>query len=127
MSKKYIAYAGDTLTIEWYHDDSGKSGALHYFQKLPISQKKKLAHLFQLLANIGTIRNEQKFRNEGDKIFAFKPAPDRFLCFFYEGGKVIVTNAFVKKTNKLPKREKEKAIKARQDYIKRCKRGTYYE
>lgn len=66
---------------------------------------------------------EEKFRNEDDQIYAFKPQPDRFLCFFYQGGKVIVTNAFSKKQNKLPPREKQKALKLREDYIKRLLGG----
>lgn len=34
------------------------------------------------MVNIGKILNIQKFRYEGDKIYAFRPKPDRFLCFF---------------------------------------------
>ena len=67
------------------------------------------------------------FMNEGNKIYAFKPQPDRFLCFFYEGQKVVVTNAFRKKQQKLPKNEKEKALKIRDNYITRTKAGEYYD
>jgi phage-related protein len=66
-------------------------------------------------------------RHEGDKIFAFKPVPDRFLCFFYEGGKIILTNAYEKKSPKMPATEKSKALRAMADYIKRCKEGNYYD
>ncbi|MFM6247534.1 MAG: type II toxin-antitoxin system RelE/ParE family toxin [Dolichospermum sp.] len=30
----------------------------------------------------------------------------RFLCFFFTGKKIIITNAFQKKTQKLPKNQK---------------------
>ena len=69
----------------------------------------------------------KKFRHEGDQIYAIKPAPDRFLCFFYHDSKMIVTNAYEKKTDKMPIREKDRAIKAREDYIKRSKEEKYYE
>jgi phage-related protein len=126
MNKKFIAYQGEEFTIEWYFDNRGKSEALEYYTALPLDRKKKLAHLFHVLGEMGEIKNEEKFRNEGNQIYAFKPIPDRFLCFFCEGSKVIITNAFEKKTNKLPPREKEKALKLKADYTKRCKEGTYY-
>ena len=75
----------------------------------------------------GKIFDETKFRNEGDQIFAFKPQPDRYLCFFFKGKKIIVTNAFIKKVQKLPLNEKERALKAYQSYEKRVKEGVYYE
>lgn len=87
---------------------------------------KKFAHLLMMMGDIGGIRNEQKFRNEGDKIYCFKPQPHRFLCFFIEKGKVIITNAFMKKQQKLPKAEKERALRCKKDYELRNKKGTYY-
>jgi uncharacterized protein YnzC (UPF0291/DUF896 family) len=48
------------------------------------------------------------------------------LCFFYDGKKIIVTNAFRKKQQKLPPIEKDKAVKYREDYINRDKGGQYY-
>ena len=127
MKKAFIAYQGEEFIIEWYFDDKGNSPALEYYKELSEQQKNKLNYLFNVLSNSGSIRNEEKFRYEGDQIYAFKPAPDRFLCFFYEGSKVIVTNAYVKKTDKMPPREKTKAVNAKMDYIKRCNKGAYYE
>ena len=127
MEDKFIAFKGEIFTIEWYYNDRGKSAAYEYYLDLSIKQRDKLIFLFDVLANTGKIRSEEKFRFEGDQIFAFKPSPDRFLCFFYEGAKLIVTNAFEKKADKLPPREKQRALKLKVDYIKRNKEGTYYE
>ena len=63
------------------------------------------------MGDFGVIHDTTKFRNEGDSIYAFKPQPDRYLCFFFSGKKIIVTNAYRKKSDKLPKREKEIALK----------------
>lgn len=71
--------------------------------------------------------SRKEIHTRADQIYAFKPAPDRFLCFFFDGAKVIITNAYEKKTTKMPAREKQKALKARADYITRCKRGDYYD
>jgi len=76
---------------------------------------------------MGKIVNKEKFRYEGDRIYAFKISPDRFLCFFFEGAKIIITNAYTKKTTKMPQKEKQRALKAKEDYIKRYGGGKYYE
>jgi hypothetical protein len=73
------------------------------------------------------LKGKSKFRYEGDKIYAFKSRPHRFLCFFIEGGKIIVTNAFWKRQDKLPQQEKERALRCRESYIKRVEIGKYYE
>jgi hypothetical protein len=66
--------------------------------------------LFKRIADFGRISDITKFRNEGGKIFSFKPQPDRFLSFFYVGKKIVVTNGFRKKAQKLPKKEKEEEL-----------------
>lgn len=86
-----------------------------------------LASLFVDIADKGKILSKVKFNYEGDKIYAFKPKPDRFLCFFFKDSKIIITNAFEKKQDKLPPREKEKALKLKKNYTDRVKGGTYYD
>lgn len=125
--KEYIVYNGAKFVIEWYFDYKGQSSALDYFESLNDDEQIKALSLFELMGTIGTIKNKTKFNYEEDKIYAFKPQPHRFLCFFFSGGKIIITNAFHKKTNKLPKGEKEKALKYKDDYELRNQRGDYYE
>lgn len=125
--KQRVAYEGDEYTIEWYCDARGYSQALDFFETQPKPKQRKLLNLFRLMGDHGEIRDETKFRNEEDGIYAFKPQPDRYLCFFYVGKKIIVTNAFTKKTQKLPQNEKERALKAYQSYKKRVKEREYYE
>ncbi len=127
MKKEYIAYEGDELTIEWYFNNRGKSSALEYFQDISFDRKKKALHLFKLLGDRSKIFNKEKFRSEGDQIYAIKPSSDRFLCFFFDGAKVIVTNAYEKKSAKMPAKEKQKALKAKENYKERCKAGDYYD
>ena len=127
MKKEYVVFQGKEFTIEWYYNSSGKSQAKEYFDALDRVRKLDAFELFKVMANIGEIKNIQKFRHEGDKIYAFKPKPDRFLCFFFSGKKIIITNAFVKKQNKLPPNEKKKAQIYQRDYESRLKEGKYYD
>jgi phage-related protein len=125
--REIIAYAGRVFRIEWYYDERGRSQALEYAEALDEADRKKLAALLTVVGDIGRLRNKQRFRYEGDQIYALKPKPHRFLAFFFEGGKVIVTNAFTKKSDKLPPGEKDRALRCMKDYEQRVKAGTYYE
>ena len=122
MKQKFIAYEGEQFTIQWYSDDRGKSEVLNYYEDLPEIRKDKIIYLFKLIGDIGKIFNKEKFRYEGEQIYAFKPSSDRFLCFFFDGATIIVTNAYEKKTLKLPRRELEKALKLKADHINRAKK-----
>ncbi len=125
--REHILYKGTKFTIEWYCGPNGKSQARDYFEKLNRIQKIKFLRLVEVMGKMGVIRNRQSFNSEGDGLYVFKPQPDRFLCFFYVGKKIVVTNAFHKKTQKLPKQERERALKHREDYEMRVRDNLYYE
>lgn len=112
-NKEFIAHQGPKYTLEWYFDSHSKSIALDYF--------------FHVMGLMGEILDIKKFRHEGDGIYVFKPKPDRFFCFFFEGKKIIITNAYEKKEDKMSITDYNKAQKLRSDYITRCQKGTYYE
>lgn len=126
MSKEFIVYEGPEFSIEWYYTERGRSPAKVYFDELDRERKLEAFELFMVMAKIGKILNITKFRHEGDGIYAFKPKPDRFLCFFYAGKKIIITNAFEKKQDKLSPSEKKKALTFQKDYKARMEEGTYY-
>lgn len=127
MKTEFIIYQGKYFTLEWYFNENGKSQALEYYDNLEFERQKKAFKLFRSMADAGQIFNTEKFRHEDDQIYAFKPTPNRFLCFFTKGSKIIITNAFEKKSMKLPPQEKEKALRYRNDYLYRMLKGTYYE
>lgn len=127
MGREYIVYEGEYFTIEWYFSKNGKSQPLDYFNDLDSASQRKLLYLIKRIGDFGRISDKTKFRNENDEIYAFKPKPDRFLSFFTSGKKIIITNAFMKKSQKLPKNEKELALRSKKDFEERIKRGEYYE
>ncbi len=121
------AYKGEFFTIEWFFDEKGFSQSFEYYLELSNSQKRKLYLLFKRIGDFGKISDKTKFRYEGNDIFAFKPQPDRFLSFFVKDRKIIIATAFMKKSQKLPKNEMNKAVSFRVDYYKRIEKGEYYE
>lgn len=124
---EYTVYQGALFKVEWYFDRNLESISLEFFEGLTIDEQDDFLVLVKKMADTGKIFNEQKFRNEGDKIFAFKPKPNRFLCFFTVGKKIIVTNGFPKRQDKLPANEKARAVAFRKDYLERIEAGSYYE
>ena len=103
--------------------------AKEYFGFIDEQVRLKLLYIVKGMAENGKIFDERKFRlvNRLEKIFEFKPKDDRFFNFFYEGGKIIITNAYLKKGQKVDKRELTKAINFKMDYEFRTKGGIYYE
>lgn len=85
--------------------------------------------LVKYIAEHGKIFDITKFRlvDSQEKIFEFKPLGHRFFNFFYEGGKIIITNGYMKKSQKVSARDLEKARNIKKDYIARVKGGVYYE
>lgn len=103
---EYVIFNGSKFILEWYFNPKGSSDALEYFDSLNDDEQIKALGLFELMGNVGEIKNKTKFNFEGDEIYAFKPQPHRFLCFFFSGSKIIVTNAFHKKTDFLLRKVK---------------------
>ena len=110
---------GEKFTLEWYYDKNGNSVAYDYFEKSTEELQDKFLILIRKMGDFGKIYDITKFRNEGDGIYAFKPQPDRYLSFFSYEKKIVITNGFRKKTDKIPKKEKDLAIKYRNDYMER--------
>ena len=127
MDIRILLYQGSVFSIEWYYDEKGRSPAREFFLALNDDRKAAMLALAKRLGETGQIRDITKFRNEGDKIFAFKPQPERFLGFFFSGHKVIITNGFQKKSDKMPPGEKDRALRAKMNYETRVKQGIYYE
>ena len=111
-----LIYKGPCFAIEWFYDETGYSQPYEYFLKTSAAQKRKFLLLVKKMGDFGKIIDKKKFRNEEDKIYAFKPQPDRYLCFFRIGKKIIVTNAFRKKGDKLPVQEKSLALRNMERY-----------
>lgn len=114
-----VVYSGQFFTVEWYYDKEGYSQPFEYFLKCDKKQRRKFFMLVHRICDFGRIMDKTKFTNEDDGIYAFKPQPDRYLAFFIKGKKIIITNAFIKKTQKLPQQEKDLALKNKSDYLAR--------
>lgn len=133
-SPQYLVYKGVQLTIEFYYNSNGRMPGFQYYKRCPEAGKRRFLHIVEHLA--GQARGEPlpktmfNMEDHKNRIFAVKPASDRYLGFYAPGGKFIITNAYTKQTQKLGRREQssiEAAIKMKTDYADRVRKEEYYE
>ncbi len=84
----------------------------------------KILRVIMLLESMGAQLNEPFSKYLGQGIFELRVKSrtniTRILYFFVIGDKAVLANAFVKKTNKTPRKEIDLALKRKNDYLKRC-------
>lgn len=100
------------------------------WNELPGYDKKmraKILGIMGILQEKGNQLREPYSKHLDDGIFEIrgKVGTDisRVLYFFYYDGKIIFTNGFVKKTQKTPKSEIDKAKAYRNNYLERCEKN----
>ena len=87
------------------------------------SDRAKLIALFLRMSNHGRIQNEEKFKHEDGKIFAFKSGQIRITCFQIEKD-WFLTHGFIKKRQKCPPAELIRAENIRIDFVNRPSTDT---
>lgn len=113
--------------VEFYEDERGFSSAYDFVKSLENRKlQAKVVGSLEVLAEKGNALREPYSKHLDDGIFELrcKVASDivRLLYFFYKGKLVVVTNGFVKKTQKTPAKEIALAKKLRKDYLTRKER-----
>lgn len=111
------------ISVEFYEAQSGKYPAKDFLDGLPVKLRAKMVDTIALLRDNGPLLREPYSKPLGDGIFELRAQVGtdaaRTLYFFFAGQKAILTNGFVKKTQKAPPKEIATAKKYRSDYLKR--------
>ncbi len=125
----YIFYSGEKFQVEFYFTETGEIPVREYLEKTSETVQVKLAAIVKYIAEHGALFNKKKFRllDAKEKIYEFKPGGHRFFSFFYKSGKIIITSAYTKKSQKVSKKDLERAKRLKRDYLGRVKGGVYYE
>lgn len=120
MVKKYQIVFGQ--------DKNGYSEAQDYIVKLKnrsASSKdariklNKIVEYMEMLETYGTELGEPYIKYIDCEIFELRPLRDRFFFFYKKDNKYVILNYFMKRTQKTPKREIEKAIRLMKDFNER--------
>jgi hypothetical protein len=109
-----LRYQGAKRRILWADGPDGGYPGEEYWvglNSLPQVQA-KLEALWKRLADSGYITNERQFRHEGDGIWAFKTyRPGHRLLCFCEGADYLICGGYPKKSQEMPRRQKERALR----------------
>ena len=114
------------FTIEFYEKETGEIPVQEFIDSLDYKMGAKVLSMLEILEEKGNLLREPYSKLLGEGIFElrckFGSDITRTLYFFYEGATIILTNGFVKKSQKAPKTEIKLAKDRRDDYLKR--KGT---
>lgn len=109
--------------IIFYDKTDGSEPAKEFLLSLDKKMRAKMMRTIELLATNGTDLREPYSKPLSDGIFELRAKigsdTSRVLYFFVIGRKVILTNGFVKKTQKTPAKEIERAKQYRAEYLTR--------
>lgn len=115
--------------VKKYETSSGKCPFDEFIKGILNNNKTKsvakIFHFCNMLSEYGFEINERfnpratKLIDNKNRIYELRPDSNRILYFFDDDGRYILLHGFIKKTNKTPKTEIEKAIKEKKDYERR--------
>ena len=109
--------------VIFYRKENGEEPAKEFLINLDVKMRAKIMRAVSRLEENGTTLREPFSKHLEDGIFelraTFNSSISRVLYFFFTGRTVVLTNGFIKKTQKTPRTEIEKAKIYRADYMKR--------
>lgn len=110
--------------VIFYEKRNGEVPVEDFLLSLDVKMKAKLSGIIGILQEYGNQVREpySKYLQDGIYEIRGKVGSDisRVLYFFYHNGRIVLTNGFIKKSQKTPKEEIEKAKRYRKDYLERC-------
>ena len=116
------------ISVEFDNLPDGSEPAKEFLKSLDPKMKAKMLRTIELLETNGRDLRMPYSEFLDDGIFELRAKVSsnitRVLYFFYVGNRAILTNGFIKKTQKTPKEELAKAKKYKADFIQRQKESN---
>lgn len=117
-------------SVKFYKDKDGNEPLKEYLTELGTKTDKnsrvnfnKIRDYIKILSIHGTKAGEPFVKHLRKDIWELRPLRNRILFFGYDGQQFILLSHFVKKTQKTPPKEIEKAEKLMSEYIERSKKN----
>ena len=122
----YNNYKGEYMAdfeVIFYEKENGDCPVEEFIDSLDVKMRAKMIGLLELLEEKGNQLREPYSKPIDDGIFEIRCKVGnnitRVLYFFYYEGKIILTNGFIKKTQKTPPEEIKLAKERRADFKER--------
>ena len=109
--------------IIYYETENGNCPVYEFINGLPVKMRAKAFKELELLESLGTQIKMPYSRPMQDGVHELRIQAgndiSRIFYFFFIGRRIILTNGFIKKRQTTPKRESDKALKYKADYVRR--------
>lgn len=109
--------------LEYYTLPNGEKPVKQFLDSLDVRMRAKAFGSLEILEEFGNRLREPYSKPVGNGLFELRIqyAKDisRIFYFFRVNNKIILTNGFIKKSQKTPKRELERALQYKADYERR--------
>jgi phage-related protein len=113
----------EEFIIIFYEKADGTKPAKEFLDGLEIKMETKMKRVINAVEKNGTELREPYSKHLDDGIFELRAKVgsniSRVLYFFFVGRKIILTHGFIKKTQKTPPTEIERAKNYRTEYLNR--------
>jgi phage-related protein len=113
------------ITCFYYITESNKSPVRDFIDSLDSGSQRKFFFAKSLLEEFGHKLPQPHAKYIGNEIFELRftgqEGQIRILYFFFHKDKAIFTNGFIKKTAKVPEKEKTLAVERRKAFLERAK------
>jgi phage-related protein len=101
---------------------SNRSEVADFVVALPIPAQKKIVRMLRMIADDEAgpfmFRNDQKMRRLGDEMYELKSDQVRLLFFIDRPRRLVVASGFLKKSQRTPRSEIERAMSVRALYYR---------
>lgn len=115
--KPIFLYRGQRFDVECAVRTNGKCESKVFLDSLTVSDRAKIIKNIKRFANAGKIRNREKFKKvEGTDFWEFKEFQTRILMYYCARGHIALTHGFVKKGDRIPKQQIERAYTIKEEY-----------
>lgn len=119
----FMIYSMEDFEIVYYKTETGKVPVLEFLKSLDEKNQAKAIDSLRLLERYGNKLEMPHSKPLGKGLFElrikFRNDISRVFYFFFLENKIVVTNGFIKKTMKTPRKEIEKARKYKKDWEER--------
>lgn len=113
----------------WYYTmRNGRQPVREYIDSLDKKMQAKTFRSIALLEEFGNELRPPDSKHLEEGVFELRTSmggtAGRVLYFFFDGGEIVLTHGFLKKSQKTPRREIERAMRYREDYLRQKEAGN---
>lgn len=111
------------FNVNYYTKDDGTKPVEDFLDGLPVKMRAKMTRAIYMAKMNGTELREPYSKHLEDGIFELRAQIgsdiSRVLYFFYVGHRIILTHGFIKKTQKTPRSEIDRAKTYRTEFLQK--------